>query len=440
MPTPTPAADGAHDRSPRAPRPTRPDPSIPPTAPTGPGALLGGRRVRLLPAILALALGSFAIGTTEFAMMGLLPQAVADLGVGLEAGGVLISMYALGVVIGAPLLAASFARVDRRVTSIVLMLLFVVGHVAAFLAPDMGSMMAARFVSGLPHGAYFSAAALAAADLAGPARRGQAVAWVMAGLSVANVLGVPGATALGQAVGWRWMFVIVAVCAALCVGATAWLVPSVPAPAGASVGRELRGLASGRLWATVAVGVIGFAGMFALYTYIAPLLTEVAGLEERWVPAVLALYGVGMVIGTLVSGALTDRDPVGTLRLSFGLSAVSLAAVALTASWAPVMIVFLFCVAVSGSGIAPSLQVLLVDSAPTAPQLAGSLNHSALNMANAMGAWVGAAAIGAGASLRTPPLVGAGIALAGLVLAFLLVRRDVAARPGVRADDGGSPR
>ncbi|RUQ40342.1 MFS transporter, partial [Micrococcus sp. HSID17227] len=264
--------------------------------------------------------------------------------------------------------------------------------------------------------------------------------WVMAGLSVANVLGVPGATALGQAVGWRWMFVIVAVCAALCVGATAWLVPSVPAPAGASVGRELRGLASGRLWATVAVGVIGFAGMFALYTYIAPLLTEVAGLEERWVPAVLALYGVGMVIGTLVSGALTDRDPVGTLRLSFGLSAVSLAAVALTASWAPVMIVFLFCVAVSGSGIAPSLQVLLVDSAPTAPQLAGSLNHSALNMANAMGAWVGAAAIGAGASLRTPPLVGAGIALAGLVLAFLLVRRDVAARPGVRADDGGSPR
>ncbi|MFJ3311894.1 MFS transporter [Micrococcus endophyticus] len=405
----------------------RPDPAdaagSPAAGAVGPQSLLGRRRVRLLPAILALALGSFAIGTTEFAIMGLLPQAVADLGIGLEAGGVLISMYALGVVVGAPLLAAAFARVDRRTTGIVLMLLFTVGHTGAFLAPDTATMMAARFVSGLPHGAYFSAAALAAADLAGPARRGQAIAWVMAGLSVANVVGVPAATAIGQAAGWRWMFVIVAACALACVAATAWLVPPVPAPEGASVRRELRGLASGRLWATVAVGVIGFAGMFALYTYIAPLLTEVAGLDERWVPAVLALYGIGMVVGTLVSGALTDRDPVGTLRLSFGLSAVSLLAVGLTAQWAPVMVLLLFCVAVSGSGIAPSLQVLLVDSAPGAPQLAGSLNHSALNMANAMGAWVGAAAIGAGASLRTPPLVGAAIALAGLLLAFVLVRR-----------------
>lgn len=400
----------------------------------GPQSLLGRRRVRLLPAILALALGSFAIGTTEFAIMGLLPQAVADLGIGLEAGGVLISMYALGVVVGAPLLAAAFARVDRRTTGIVLMLLFTVGHTGAFLAPDTATMMAARFVSGLPHGAYFSAAALAAADLAGPARRGQAIAWVMAGLSVANVVGVPAATAIGQAAGWRWMFVIVAACALACVAATAWLVPPVPAPEGASVRRELRGLASGRLWATVAVGVIGFAGMFALYTYIAPLLTEVAGLDERWVPAVLALYGIGMVVGTLVSGALTDRDPVGTLRLSFGLSAVSLLAVGLTAQWAPVMVLLLFCVAVSGSGIAPSLQVLLVDSAPGAPQLAGSLNHSALNMANAMGAWVGAAAIGAGASLRTPPLVGAAIALAGLVLAFVLVRRASPTSAATAAD------
>ena len=156
----------------------------------------------------------------------------------------------------------------------------------------------------------------------------------MAGLSVANVLGVPAATALGQSAGWRWMFVIVATCAALCVAATAWLVPPVPAPEGASVRRELRGLASGRLWATVAVGVLGFAGMFALYTYIAPLLTTVSGLDERWVPAVLALYGVGMVVGTLVGGALTDRDPVRTLRLSFALSAVFLLGVGLTAQWA----------------------------------------------------------------------------------------------------------
>ena len=387
-----------------------------------------GRRDRLLPAILALALGSFAIGTTEFSIMGLLPEAVEDLGVGLDTGGVLISMYALGVVVGAPVLAAAFARVDRRLTSMVLMGLFAAGHLGAFLAPDIGTMMAARFVSGLPHGAYFSAAALAAAELAGPARRGAAIGWVMAGLSVANVVGVPAATALGQAAGWRWMFAVVAACALGCVVATAFLVPRVPAPPEVSVRREIGGLASPRLWATVAVGVIGFAGMFALYTYITPLLTRVAGLDPRWVPAVLGLYGVGMVIGTLAGGALTDRDPVLTLRVSFALSAVALVGVALTATCLPALLVCLLLVAVSGSGIAPSLQVLLIDSAPSAPQLAGSLNHSALNMANAMGAWVGAAAVGAGAPLQTPPAIGAGIAALGLVLSVLLVPRPARAR------------
>lgn len=395
-----------------------------PASPAGDAApLTDTRGARLLPAILALALGSFAIGTTEFAIMGLLPEAVADLGVDLQAGGVLISMYALGVVVGAPVLAAGLARMDRRTSSILLMVLFLVGHAGSLLAPTPGTMMAARFVSGLPHGAYFSAAALAAAHLAGPARRGQAVAWVMAGLSVANVLGVPAATALGQTAGWRWMFVIVAGCALACIVATVLLVPRVPAPEGSSVARELRGLASGRLWATVAIGVIGFAGMFALYTYIAPLLTDVAGLEARWVPAVLALYGTGMVIGTLVGGALTDRDPVTTLRLSFAVSGAGLLGVGLTAPWWPALLTCMLVVALAGSGIAPALQVLLVDAAPGAPQLAGSLNHSALNMANAMGAWVGAAAIGAGASLQAPPLIGAGIAALGVLLSVALLRR-----------------
>ncbi|MCG7423247.1 MFS transporter [Micrococcus porci] len=404
--------------------------AAPSPRPASPDDLLSPRRVRLLPAILALALGSFAIGTTEFTMMGLLPEAVTDLGVGLETGGVLISMYALGVVVGAPVLAAALARMDRKLSSILLMGLFVVGHLASLLAPSLGALMAARFVSGLPHGAFFSAAALAAADLAGPARRGQAIGWVMAGLSVANVVGVPAATALGQAAGWRWMFAVVAACALGCIAATALLVPRVPAPAGASVAAEIRGLASGRLWATVAIGVVGFAGMFCLYTYIAPLLTEVSGLHPRWVPAVLALYGVGMVIGTLVSGALTDRDPIRTLRWSFGVSALGLLAVSLTAPWWPALLVSLLVVALSGSGIAPALQVLLVDAAPTAPQLSGSLNHSALNMANAMGAWVGAAAVGAGASLRMPSLIGAGIALVGLLMSVALLRRPASAPPG----------
>ncbi|MDO5635409.1 MAG: MFS transporter [Micrococcus sp.] len=396
---------------------------------TGPVPLPGSPRParqrgsRLLPAILALALGSFAIGTTEFSIMGLLPQAVADLDVSLQTGGVLISMYALGVVVGAPLLAAGLARFDRRRAAMVLMTLFLIGHLLSIWAPTIETMMAARFISGLPHGAFFSAAALAAAHLAGPARRGQAVGWVMAGLSVANLLGVPVATALGQAAGWRWMFVLVAGVALACILATLWLVPDVPAPEGTSIRSELSGLLSPVLWKIAAVGVIGFAGMFALYTYITPLLTDVGGLEARWVPLVLALYGVGMVAGTLIGGALTDRDPVGTLRWSFTGAAVFLALVWLLSPWWWAMLVPLFLVALTASGIAPALQVLLVDAAPRSPQLAGSLNHSALNMANAMGAWVGAAAIGAGFSAAVPSLLGAGIAVLGVVLAFTLIRR-----------------
>lgn len=382
---------------------------------------LHGRR--LLWAVLALAIGSFAIGTTEFTIMGLLPEAVADLGVSQETGGVLISMYALGVVVGAPTLAAALSAMDRRRSSMLLMALFTLGHLGALLAPAIGWMMAARFLSGLPHGAFFSAAALAAAHLAGPARRGQAVGWVLAGLSVANLLGVPVATALGQQAGWRWMFVVVAVCAALCVAATWLWVPAVPAPEGSSIRTELAGLASGRLWRTALVGILGFAGMFCLYTYIASLLTDVGGLAPQHIPLVLALYGVGMVVGTLIGGAMTDRDPVRTLRLSFLLSALMLALVFLLSPWWWAVLVPLFGVAVCGAGIAPALQVLLVDAAPDSPQLAGSLNHSALNMANAIGAWVGAGLIGAGFTAQVPAVAGAGIAAMGLLLSCTLIRR-----------------
>lgn len=388
---------------------------------------LHGRR--LLWAVLALAMGSFAIGTTEFTIMGLLPEAVADLDVTPETGGVLISMYALGVVVGAPTLAAALSAVDRRRSSMLLMGLFTVGHLGSLLAPSIGWMMAARFLSGLPHGAFFSAAALAAAHLAGPARRGQAVGWVLAGLSVANLLGVPAATALGQQAGWRWMFVVVAACAGFCILATWLLVPPVPAPEGSNIRSELKGLASARLWKTALVGVLGFAGMFCLYTYIASLLTDVGGLAPRHMPLVLALYGVGMVVGTLIGGAMTDRDPVRTLRLSFLLSAVFLFLVYVLSPWWWAALAPLFLVAVCGSGIAPALQVLLVDAAPASPQLAGSLNHSALNMANAIGAWVGAGFIGAGFAANVPSLAGAGVAALGLLLSCTLIRREPVRHP-----------
>jgi DHA1 family inner membrane transport protein len=376
----------------------------------------------ILPGILALALGGFAIGTTEFAIMGLLPQAVADLEVGLPAGGILISAYALGVVVGAPLLAAGLARVDRKVSALLLMVMFVIGHAASLLAPDFATMLVARFISGLPHGAYFSAAALAAAHLAGPARRGQATAWVMAGLSVANLVGVPLATWLGQSAGWRWMFIITGVFGAATIAAVAWLVPAIPAPAGASVRGELTALRSGALWRAVLVGTIGFAGMFALYTYIAPVFVEVGGMPEQLVPVVMALYGLGMVAGTLLGGSWSDRSATRTLQWMLGTVAVALAAFSVTAPWWVLSLVPLLAAATAASALVPSLQVLLVDAAPHAPQLSGALNHSALNLANAMGAWVGAAVISAGAGLQVPAGAGAGLAAVGCVLSLLLIR------------------
>ncbi|HRO30258.1 MFS transporter [Citricoccus sp.] len=401
--------------------PTAADPSAPPARPARPR--------RILPGILALALGGFAIGTTEFAIMGLLPQAVADLEVDLPAGGILISAYALGVVVGAPLLAAGLARVDRKVSALSLMAMFVIGHAASLLAPDFATMLVARFISGLPHGAYFSAAALAAAHLAGPARRGQATAWVMAGLSVANLVGVPVATWLGQSAGWRWMFILTGVFGTATIAAVAWLVPAIPAPAGTSVRGELTALRSGALWRAVLVGTIGFAGMFALYTYIAPVFVEIGGLPERLVPVIMALYGLGMVAGTLLGGAWSDRSATRTLQWMLGTVAVALALFSVTAPWWVLSLVPLLAAATAASALVPSLQVLLVDAAPHAPQLSGALNHSALNLANAMGAWVGAAVISAGAGLQVPAGAGAVLAAVGCVLSLLLLRPRSAATP-----------
>lgn len=368
-------------------------------------------------------MGGFAIGTTEFAIMGLLPQAVEDLGVDLPAGGVLISAYALGVVVGAPLLAAGMARVDRRTSALWLMALFVVGHAISLWAPTYESMLVARFVSGLPHGAYFSAAALAAAHLAGPARRGQAIAWVMAGLSVANLLGVPLATWLGQELGWRSMFVVTGVFGLATVLAVAVCVPTIPAPEGTSIRRELGGMASPALWKAVAVGIVGFAGMFALYTYIVPVMVEVGGMPLSLAPLVMGFYGVGMVVGTLLGGSWADRSAVRTLQWSLGLVAVSLAAFSLAAPWWWLSLIPLMAAAICASALVPSLQVLLVDSAPQSPQLAGALNHSALNLANAAGAWVGAAVIAGGATLQVPAAAGAVLAFLGLALSWILLRR-----------------
>src|SRR4051794_5722644 len=264
------------------------------------------RRGHLVAALVALALGGFAIGTTEFVTMGLLPDIATGMGVSIPSAGHVISAYALGVVVGAPVIAALGARLPRRALLVGLMLAFLVGNGLTALAPGYGSMLLARFVAGLPHGAYFGVASLVAASLVPPRLRGRAVSSVMLGLAVANLAGVPAVTWLGQQLGWRSAYWAVAAIALLTVGSVLAVVPASPAHPGASVRTELGALRRPQVVLTLLVGVVGFGGMFAVYSYIAPLATDVAGISRGAIPAVLLVYGVGGVVGTMLGGRLAD--------------------------------------------------------------------------------------------------------------------------------------
>lgn len=390
-------------------------------------------------AIAALALGGFGIGTTEFVAMGLLPQIADGMGVSEPAAGHVISAYALGVVVGAPAIAASTARVNRKRLLIVLMVAFTVGNALTVFAPSMGVLIGARFVAGLPHGAYFGVASLVAARLAGAGRRAKAVATVMLGLSIANVAGVPFASALGEQLGWRSAFCLVAVIGLATIAALSRWVPSLGATDGASPRAELGALRRPQVWLTLAVGMVGFGGMFAVYTYIATTLTDVAGLTQSLIPLALALYGLGMVAGNLIGGRLADR---ALMPAMFGMLALIAAVMALfvVAAHNPVTaLAAVFLVGASGAAMVPALQTRLMDVAADAQNLAAALNHSALNVANASGAWLGGLVIAAGFGYTAPAAVGAGLAVAGLAILAVsaaLQRRAAPADAVVRDREG----
>lgn len=257
--------------------------------------------------MLALALGGFGIGTTEFVSMGLLPEMATTMGVSEPSAGHLISAYAVGVVVGAPVIAALAARVPRRTLLLALMVAFTLGNLGTVFAPSFHELMASRFVAGLPHGAYFGVAALVAAHLADPGARAKSVAMVMMGLSVANVVGVPAATWIGQAFGWRSAFGIVAVIGAITVTALAVWLPRLDSMPTTNPRTELGAFRRTQVWMTLFVGMVGFGGMFAVYTYIATTLTDVAGLSKAAVPLALMIYGLGMVVGNMAGGWIADR-------------------------------------------------------------------------------------------------------------------------------------
>ncbi len=373
-------------------------------------------------AALALAAGSFGIGTGEFAIMGLLPEVARDIGVTIPQAGHVISTYALGVVVGAPVLAALTAGWRRRTLLVALMLFFAVGNFASAMAPGYGALAALRLFAGLPHGTYFGVAALVAASLAAPGKRAQAVAQVMLGLTAATVVGVPLAALLGQTLGWRAAFAMVGAIG-LVAAALAWRWIPDQAPAeGASAMRELGALARPQVWITLAIGAIGFGGLFAVFSYVKPTLLEVTGVSEATIPWALAVLGMGMVVGNLVGARLVDRALMPAIGGILLWSAVVLALFCFTAHHAPLALINLFFVGTTVA-LAPALQVRLMDVAGDAQALAAALNHSAFNFANALGAWLGGVAITAGMGWTSTGWVGALLALAGLALFPLALRR-----------------
>ncbi|WP_432056263.1 MFS transporter [Streptomyces sp. bgisy022] len=391
-------------------------------------------------ALLALAVVAFGLGTTEFATMGLLPQIADGVGVSVPDAGNLVSAYAIGVVIGAPVLTGIGARIPHKRLLLLLTGLFVVGNVASALAPSYGLLFGARFLTGLPHGALFGVGAVVASRLVAPDRAARAVSRMFLGLTVANIVGVPAGTALGQQLGWRSAFLAIAVIGLAALAALALFVPHQPRGRQSGARRELRAMGNRHVAVGLAVAVVGFGGFFAVYSYLVPILTNVTGISETSTTLVLALYGVGMTLGTLIAGPLTDRALRPTLYAGLALLAASLVTFSFTVHTTWAALVTITFIGALGSFITTPVQMLLMAKAKDAPTMAAASNHSAFNLANAGGAWLGGLALSAGWGWTSPALVGAALAVAGLGLAVMggLMNRD-GSRSDVVTASGTAP-
>lgn len=389
-------------------------PTSPPHAPLTP------RQVRWV--LLALALGGFAIGTSEFVVMGLIREIAHGFLVTETQIGHVVSAYALGVVVGAPLLAILGARLPRRRLLLGLMGFYALANLASALAPNYPAMLLARFIAGLPHGAYFGVAALVAAHISPPAQRGLAVGKVMLGLSVALLLGNPLATWLGQQWSWRLAFVLVTAIATATVVMIGWRLPVGMGAPRTDAAREMRAFNRAPVWLALAIGAIGFAGMFAVFAYLSPTLVQVTGVSAAWVPAGLVAFGIGSILGSLAGGWLFDRYgfAAAALVLLWAIALLLLYPLAAQSLWTLLPMVL----AVGTIGALPTiLQTHLMDVAGDAQTLAAASNHSAFNAANALGPWLGGLAISAGWGWTSTAYVGAATALGGLLI-YLAARRE----------------
>jgi len=392
---------------------------------------LSSTRIRL--ALLALALGGFGIGSTEFVAMGLLPNLAQDLLPGLYAAspdaanaqaGWLISAYALGVVVGAPTIAAAAARWPRKQLLLALLTAFTLGTIASALLPNFETVLIARFIAALPHGAYFGIASLVAANLMGPGKRARGIALVLSGLTIANVIGVPIITWIGQTSGWRVAYLVVAGIFALTFVAVCVFVPFQVGNPQATMRAELRAFRSLQVWMTLSIGAIGFGGLFAVYTYVAPLVIEITGLAVAAVPLVLVVVGLGMTVGNFAGGALADWSVRRTMYIAFAVLIGALVLLGLSAQSLAGLLVGMFFIGAAASALSPTIQARLMDVAHESQSLAAALNHSSLNVGNALGAALGGLAIAAGLGYLAPVWIGVGLSAIGVALTVVTFTID----------------
>ena len=369
-------------------------------------------------ALLALAISAFAIGTTEFVPTGLLPEIAAEFAVDIPAAGLLISGYALGVFVGAPLITAAATPLRRKPVLLALLGVFVIGNVGSALAPDYATMMASRIVASLCHGAFFGVGSVVAAGLVAPQRRAAAIAMMFTGLTLANVLGVPLGTLVGQAFGWRTTFwVVAALGVAGAIGVLA-LVRDRPADPAQDLRAELSAFRRPQVWLALGMTALGFGGMFASFTYVAPLMVDVAGFPPSALTWLVLLFGAGLVVGNLIGARAADRALMPTIVVTIASLAVVLAVFTVTVRSPIPAAITLFLLGVAAFATVPGLQARVLDAAGTAGTLASAVNIGVFNLGNAAGAWLGGLLISAGFGFAATNLVGAAMAAAGVAVAL----------------------
>jgi DHA1 family inner membrane transport protein len=374
--------------------------------------------------IYALTAAAFAIGTTEFVIMGLLPEIAADLQVSIPSAGLLVAGYALGVVVGAPILTLGSLRFERKSLLLGMMVLFIAGNVIAALAPTYSVLMVARVVAALCHGTFFGVGAVVAASLVPSERRASAIGLMFTGLALANILGVPGGTVVGQMFGWRATFWCVSAIGAAAAVAIAMLIRPMPAPPSGGIASELAALRNPGLWMALGTTVFGFGGVFVILTFIAPILRDATGMSPNGVAVALLVFGAGLTLGNPIGGRLADRSLMPSLTaILIVLSALQL--LFGSAMFHPVATyAFLFCWGVAAFATIPALQTRVVLSSPKAPALASSLNIAGFNLGNACGAFIGGALIQYGFGYPALAVAGAAVTACGILLALAGAHRD----------------